>query len=503
MMSAHKPSQSDGIAQIRQVLDNVSQLLDQLDAVLYVSDMDTHEVLFMNDYGKQLFQREDSIIGKPCYAVIQGRQIPCEFCTNSLLREPGIKKPYVWEFFNQLTQRWVKCVDNCITWADGRQVRLEIALNIDDNKALQREISNYQVHMARLVQERTGELRESQNRYEALLKSLPVGLFQASPEGFCVYMNKETCSMLGLTWAELLGPQWAEALHPEDREAVVQTWLQCGREQAPFNMEYRFVRPDGRVVWTIAQATPYLGHDQKLWYVGTLTDITERKEMELEMARLDRLNLIGQMAAGIGHEIRNPMTSVRGFLQLLRGKEDLQPYLSYFDMMIEELDRANLIITEYLSLARKDAADLENHNLNQILEAIYPLILSDAANCSVTVTFAKEPLPDLPLNPKEIRQLVLNLVRNGLDAMTGGGVLSLRTSLEGEDVILAVQDQGSGIDPSLLDKLGTPFMTTKDQGVGLGLATCYSIVARHGAKLDVQTGPQGTTFFVRFLGGKG
>jgi signal transduction histidine kinase len=102
------------------------------------------------------------------------------------------------------------------------------------------------------------------------------------------------------------------------------------------------------------------------------------------------------------------------------------------------------------------------------------------------------------IDANEIRQLLLNLTLNGLEAMQAGGNLFIRTFLEDNKVVLAVEDQGSGIDPSVYDKLGTPFVTTKETGTGLGLAICYSIAARHNATMGVDTGPKGTTFKVAF-----
>lgn len=102
------------------------------------------------------------------------------------------------------------------------------------------------------------------------------------------------------------------------------------------------------------------------------------------------------------------------------------------------------------------------------------------------------------LDEKEIRQLILNLVRNGMESMSAGGMLTIKTYMDGDSVVLAVEDQGGGIDPEVRDKIGTPFFTTKDYGTGLGLATCYSIAERHGAKVEIDTCPAGTTFSIYF-----
>jgi len=227
-------------------------------------------------------------------------------------------------------------------------------------------------------------------------------------------------------------------------------------------------------------------------------EINRREQMEKEIARLDRLNMIGEMAAGIGHEIRNPMTTVRGFLQLLQGRDKYAGDREFFDLMIEELDRANSIIAEFLSLAKNKAVVLTEHDLNSIINNIYPLIVADAMISDKNTIKELGEIPLLYLDEKEIRQLILNLVRNGLEAMSPNGVLTLRTFIDGEEAVLAVKDEGSGIALDILEKIGTPFFTTKENGTGLGLAVCYSIAARHNAVIKVETAATGTTFYVRF-----
>jgi len=232
--------------------------------------------------------------------------------------------------------------------------------------------------------------------------------------------------------------------------------------------------------------------------LSILSDITEQKQMEIEMFRLDRLALVGEMAAGIGHEIRNPMTTVRGFLQIMKDNKEYLRDKEYFDLMIEELDRANSIITEFLSLAKNKMVELRPANLKLVLTNILPLLQANAMIQDQCIKLELEDVPELLLDEKEIRQLVLNLVRNGLESMNAGGVLTIRTFAENETVVLAIKDQGYEINPELLEKLGTPFFTTKEQGTGLGLAVCYGIATRHNAKIDIETSSNGSTFYVRF-----
>lgn len=228
--------------------------------------------------------------------------------------------------------------------------------------------------------------------------------------------------------------------------------------------------------------------------LSVVTDITERLFLEKEMVRLDRLNLTGEMAAGIVHEIRNPMTTVRGFLQLSKSR----PSAEYTDIMIEELDRAHNIVTEFLAVANINPTNRQIKQLNVVVEALFPLIQSKAMCDNHHVNLELEHCPELQLDEKEIRQLLLNLALNGLDAMPSGGVLTLKTYREENEVVLEVKDQGCGIKEELIPKLGTPFFSTKANGTGLGLAVSYGIAARHDAVIKVKTSEKGTIFYVHF-----
>ncbi len=341
-------------------------------------------------------------------------------------------------------------------------------------------------------------LRESEERYRGMVDLSPEAIAVLS-EGKIVFVNNTAAKLTGLnSLGDMIGKPLLEYVHQDYRKiANEQAWqaLEKGRT-TPF-IEMRWIRNDETVRDVEAAVVPLTLSGKPAVQV-VVRDITERKQLEQEMARLDRLNLVGEMAAGIAHEVRNPMTTVRGFLQLFRGKKEFAQSREYLDMMINELDMANSIISEYLALAKNKAVNLEVQSLNSIIEALFPLVQADAMLADKYVQIELGDIPDLFLDKKEINQLMLNFVRNGLEAMSAGGCLTIRTFLDDEAVVLAVQDQGRGMEPEVLNKLGTPFFTTKDNGTGLGMAVCYSIAARHKATINVQTSPQGTTFFVRF-----
>lgn len=230
-----------------------------------------------------------------------------------------------------------------------------------------------------------------------------------------------------------------------------------------------------------------------------IQDMTDEEKLRVELDHVERLSLVGQMAAGITHEIRNPMAVVRGFLQLMREKspEELE---SYYQIVMEELDRANSIINDFLSLAQSRISDKEKVFLHHIIEEISPLLWADANLRGQSVELKLSPsLQELELNVREIKQVILNLARNGMEAMGPKGVLTIETRCTQDKMELMVRDKGIGMSESQREKLFLPFFTTKSQGTGLGLSLCLSIVERHNGKINVESVEgEGTVFTVSF-----
>lgn len=234
--------------------------------------------------------------------------------------------------------------------------------------------------------------------------------------------------------------------------------------------------------------------------LGLCQDITEIEKLRNELHRIDRLHVIGQMAASFAHEVRNPLTVIRGFMQLMQQNIDSGKMHDYLKMVISELDRSNEIIGNFLSLAQNRFLYKEQVNLNKIIEEIEALLYAEANHSNIELYIDKDPrLKDLMLNDKEIKQLILNLSRNGIESMSGSGQLYISTKQLKDAVLLEVRDTGHGIQPDKLKQLFDPFYTTKPNGTGLGLAVCLSIVEQHQAKIDVTSEEGvGTTFTIRF-----
>lgn len=359
-----------------------------------------------------------------------------------------------------------------------------------------RELDKYKSQLEHLVEEKTSQLKASEERFAKIFFSSPHAMSINRKSDFTyLEVNNQWLKNSKLCRDDVIGKKPLDIGIPENE---YENFVALFNEQGSVvNMENSLIKDYSIAGTVLISAEPILLNGEECILFAS-NDITEMKRLQSEMARLDRFDLIGQMAAGIGHEIRNPMTVVRGYLQLLGSRPDYKQDLSVFESMIEEIDRANSIITEYLSLAKDKPSEILSQNIAHIVGKLYPLIEADAYAQNKQMLVQTNKVPNTLLDRKEITQLILNLCRNGLESMPVGGTLRISTYFEDQYVHLSIQDEGCGIPPEHLGKLGTPFFTTKDSGTGLGLAISYRIADRHQAKMHVESGPTGTNFVVSF-----
>jgi two-component system sensor histidine kinase HydH len=236
-----------------------------------------------------------------------------------------------------------------------------------------------------------------------------------------------------------------------------------------------------------------------------LRDMGEVKGLQAEVRRSERLAALGRLVAGMAHEIRNPLNSISGYSQHLKGKFGTDtPEGKALDIIIREVDRLNRVITELLDFSRPREPELESLDLGDIVRSTLALIARETSSQGVTVV--KEP-PDTQVmvmgHADTLKQLLLNLSLNALQAMPDGGVLSIQTGVSGKRPFLKVSDTGPGIPEEKQESIFEPFYTTRESGTGLGLAIVHRIVLDHGAEIRVESSPgAGATFVVRFPVGK-
>lgn len=362
-------------------------------------------------------------------------------------------------------------------------------------------------HLAELTYERVrmqSQLRivsqkylNEMHRLQQLIDHTPLSVAVFDSRGVLTRINEEALKQMHpLTRKDLIGKDIPAIYANRDKplEVTPVERVMQGEEKVT-----EIVRTRGRTYYTVTCRIAELPSEQLEGILHVGQDITELERLKDEVGHMERLSLVGQMAASITHEIRNPMAVIRGFVQLLSERAD-EDQVSYFRIILDELDRANAIINDFLSLAQNRIVEKEPGNLHDLLNDVIPLIWADA-NMRGQVFEAKlcDNMEPLELNGKEIKQLILNLARNGMEAMDDKGVLRIETINLQDIVQLRVIDSGVGISKEKQERLFEPFYTTKASGTGLGLPLCLSIVERHNGKIHVESVPgQGTTIIVSF-----
>jgi two-component system, NtrC family, nitrogen regulation sensor histidine kinase GlnL len=354
----------------------------------------------------------------------------------------------------------------------------------------------------------------SEISWEQILSSLEDGVIAVDPEGKIDFFNEAAESLTEISAA-------SARRQPLERLFKLDPWLlQLTRKTRPPRQESAtgegdFVTRWGRKTPVSVTASPLQDHKGNfLGSILLLRNIKHRKVIEEDLKRADRLVMMGTLAAGLAHEIRNPLGGIKGAAQLLRRAVDGDVSLcAYTDIMIREVDRVNQLIEQLLDLSRPWQLDFAPVNIHEILEEVLLLEGQRIPNSSVIIKKSFDPsLPPIKGDLAQLKQVFLNLVKNAYEAMERGGTLTLATRLEtdfhiraqgsgrGRFIWVDITDEGEGIKEEDLPHIFSPFFTTKNSGTGLGLAICYRIVNEHGGLIHVESGAgKGTTFKVSLL----
>ncbi|WP_188175903.1 ATP-binding protein [Paenibacillus sedimenti] len=345
----------------------------------------------------------------------------------------------------------------------------------------------------RRLRKLTSEAVEYAKDLQTLLNFLPISVISVDQHGRIVHFNEMSMTYIPqLKRDDIIGQSlknFMEQIGVNYEKTVLSKALNGIRTVGSYSLY------DGKSF--LSYAYPIEKNGEILGAVGIYQEITEMEQLKDDLSQMERLSLVGQMAASITHEIRNPMAVIKGFIQLI--KERTGPELQeYFVLILEELNRANEIINDFLSLAQNRNVPMESVELNAIVRSLHPIIQADANMRGAQVELLLQPdLSPMLLNEKEIKQLILNLVRNGLEAMNGSGVIKIETKHANDHVELLISDTGTGISEEKLARIFEPFYTSKEKGTGLGLPVCLSIVQKHGGQMIAKSAlGKGTTFVI-------
>ncbi len=374
------------------------------------------------------------------------------------------------------------------------------------------------VYLAIEARHHSRQFRDIATQLATLFKNLPgMAYRRANEPDWPMEFVSEGCSALsGFSRNDFYEGRkvWLDLVHPGDRERVADEVRRATDAGDAFELEYRIVHKSGdeRWVWERGRSvTSAAGESPHL--EGFISDISEQRSAENEarqhrehLAHVDRLNMLGEMATGIAHEINQPLTAISLFVQAgtqLADGDDQQPLREILNKLVQHAHRASAVIERMQNMARRRESAKEAVSCKELIDGVAKLAEAESSirDLSIDVDTASG-LPDVSVDSVQIQQVVLNLLRNGMESMNAAdrrdsSSIGLKTRLDTDgNIEVSVIDRGSGVSDEVAEVLFTPFSTTKRSGMGMGLSISRAIVVAHGGRLDYYNNEEGgATFF--------
>ncbi len=342
-------------------------------------------------------------------------------------------------------------------------------------------------------------LKQTQDYTAQVVANMANGLLSVDPQGEVVSFNRLALELLGVEETEVKGLRLSDMI---DFEASgIQETLSTCRPVLEREIYHRSIT--GEPVPLAVSVTPIVSDEDKCrGAVIILRDLREIKRLEEQVNRSEKLAAVGKLAAGVAHEIRNPLSSIRGFAQFLRHALAERPKdQEYAEIMVKEVDRMNRVVTDLLTFARPLEAELAPTDLQELIEHILRLVKADAQGRGVEIhQNISAGLPEIDLDTNQMTQCLLNLTLNALQVLDAGGSIEVGATMAADysRLLIWVEDDGSGVPAEDLDKIFDPFFTTREQGTGLGLAIVHTIVENHNGEIRVESPPPGKSKGSRF-----
>lgn len=356
-------------------------------------------------------------------------------------------------------------------------------------------------------QQTSERLRESEERLQVLIESIQdYAIYILDPNGFVTSWNSGAQRIKGYSAKEIIGKHYSRFYTADDvRINKPKRNLEIAASKGRFEEESLRVRKDGSIFWANVLITPIRDPAGKLTgFAKVVRDITERKAAEQRVQDAERLAALGTTAAVFAHEIANPLNGLSSSLQIVT---ELLAEAEFHDPLVQEtiqaadqeIQRLTSLLKDYRSLARPQTLQLQASNLRQLVEEVLAPNLNNFNASGVRVeTKFDDNLPLVSVDVAKIKQVILNLCKNAVEAMPNGGVLTVRTYWANDNAVLEISDTGEGI-PEGFDPFHL-FKTTKGEGTGLGLPIVQQIVSEHHGTVEYLSEPgRGTTFKVSFV----
>jgi PAS domain S-box-containing protein len=327
------------------------------------------------------------------------------------------------------------------------------------------------------------ELIKEKGFLEKTFQALQEGVILLDPEGTVTYVNSAACQLFGFQQEQVIGQKLTQGMRGLDWSELLKPGTVVSRDMEVFYPENRFLN------FYITS----IDDDQPLGFVMLIRDVTETRKRTEEQIESERLNAFTLLAAGVAHELGNPLNSLTIHLQLLErrlkklGKqgENLREHL---DIATGEITRMDTIISQFLAAIRPSKPQLQRALIGDLVQESLRFLKPEMDQAKVKVKLDLRPdMPAMPLDADQMKQAIYNLIRNASQAMPKGGTLTISGSYTDFEVRLSFEDTGKGITPEQMGRLFQPFSTTRAAGTGLGLLIVRRIIREHGGEIDIES----------------
>ena len=323
------------------------------------------------------------------------------------------------------------------------------------------------------------ELQVTYEQYISLFMQNPDAVIELDREGRIISINPEAERLLEVKEESLKNQSGKILFQLEEKDQLISYFYQVlNKEVVKFETIIHIKEP--KIVW--CSLFPIIVQEEIIGVYAVVRDITHIRREEELMIRSEKSSVIGHLAASVAHEIRNPLTSIKGFIQLMQSTSELNP--RYLDIMLDEIDRINTITSEMLILGKNQEVSYYRLDIRESIHQVLTLMKAQTNLNNIELLYKEKNQPVMiKANDAQIKQVLINLIKNSIEAISADGKISIDLEKDENEAVLTIADNGAGMEPERLERIGELFYSTKEKGTGIGLAVCKKIIQRHNGEI--------------------
>lgn len=330
-------------------------------------------------------------------------------------------------------------------------------------------------------------LKERNFKYQVITDNMLDLVGMLDKNGKVLYASSSHEKVLGFPVEKFQGDSVLELIHSEDIRTIETQFYNMIESKASCQVELRYKHAKGGWVNIEAQISPVCDEYGEIeYFIAVGRDISERKRAQKIMRKSEKLSIVGQLASSIAHEIRNPLTSIKGFVQLLKNEVNKPLYI---DTTLNEIHKIEDIIQEFIEFSNPHTSRFEKVDITSLLRQVHKLLYSQTIMQNIEVIQEYDlNFPNIFCDKNQMKQVFIHILQNALEAMKNGGIIKIHLQrIDSDSIKVSFIDKGYGISIERIRKIGEPFYSTKEKGTGLGLMFCHKIVQEHGGSIEMKS----------------